>query len=137
VSQRRTAQSSKGSWPAGGRPLIDGVSPLGFEPVTDRILAEIVRRIVAALQPQKIILFGSYVYGAPSNDSDVDLLVILDTNAPPADRYLSVSRLIRPRPFPVDILVKTPAEVERGLKEGDVFIVEIVTKGQVLYERGQ
>ncbi len=112
-----------------------GVQPPGFEPVTEEALKEIVCRITSGLKPEKIILFGSYVYGTPSADSDVDLLVIMETDARPADRYLAVSRLLRPRPFPLDILVKTPQEIAQALAKGDFFIREIITKGRVLYER--
>jgi predicted nucleotidyltransferase len=122
-------------WPAGGTRLAPGVQPPGFLPVTEEILAEIVRRLVAALNPEKIILFGSYVYGFPCGDSDVDLLVITQTSARPADRYVAVSRVIRPRPFPLDILVKTPDEIAGALAKGDSFIEEIVTRGRVLYAR--
>jgi uncharacterized protein len=122
-------------WPAGGTRLAPGIQPPGFLPVTEEILAEIIRRLVAALNPEKIILFGSYVYGSPSGDSDVDLLVIMQTTARPADHYVAVSRVIRPRPFPLDILVKTPDEIAGALAKGDSFIEEIVTRGRVLYAR--
>ena len=82
-----------------------------------------------------MILFGSYAYGAPTPDSDVDLLVILDTDASATERYLAVSRSLYPRPFPVDIIVKTPGEIERALRVGDFFIKEILSQGRVLYER--
>ncbi|HYY16675.1 MAG TPA: nucleotidyltransferase domain-containing protein [Gammaproteobacteria bacterium] len=131
----REESMGEGRWPAEGTPLVAGVQPPGFDPVTQEVLAEIVRRIVAALHPDKIILFGSYVYGTPSGDSDVDLLIILETKARPVDRYVAVSRLIRPRPFPLDILVKTPDEIAQALQKGDSFIHEIVTRGRVLYER--
>ena len=87
--------------------MVANVQAPGFAPVTKGTLNEIVRRIVRVLRPEKIILFGSYGYGAPTNDSDVDSLVIMETNDRPADRYLAVSRLIRPRPFPLDILGST------------------------------
>jgi uncharacterized protein len=122
-------------WPVGNTPLVAGVQPPGFAPVTEEVLAEIVRRIVTALHPEKIVLFGSYAYGKPSGDSDVDLLVILETHARPVDRYLAVSRLLRPRPCPLDILVKTPNEIREGVKQGSAFIREIITQGRVLYER--
>jgi predicted nucleotidyltransferase len=122
-------------WPSGGTPLVAGVQPPGFASVTEEALGDVVHRIVAELQPDKIILFGSYVYGTACNDSDVDLLVIMETSARPADRYLAVSRLIRPRPFPLDILVKTPGEIAHALEKGDFFVREIVTQGRVLYER--
>jgi len=115
--------------------MVANVQAPGFVPVTKGTLNEIVRKIVRALRPEKIILFGSYGYGSPTNDSDVDLLVIMETNDRPADRYLAVSRLIRPRPFPLDILVKTPVEITQALEKGDFFIREIVTNGQPLYER--
>jgi predicted nucleotidyltransferase len=116
-------------WPTGGTPLAAGVQPAGFGPVTKEILAEVVRCITSALRPEKIILFfGSYVWGTPSSDSDVDLLVIMETNARPADRYMAVSRLIRPRPFPLDIVVRTPDEIAQALEKGDSFIYEIMTQ---------
>jgi predicted nucleotidyltransferase len=103
--------------------------------VTEEALQEMVHRLATGLHPQKIMLFGSYVSGIPSADSDVDLLVIVDTQARPVDRYVRVSRLLRPRPFPLDILVKTPAEIMQALDREDPFIGEIMTRGRVLYER--
>ena len=94
-----------------------------------------VNRIVRELQPDKIILFGSYAYGTPTPDSDVDLLVIMQTDKQSSDRTWEVARLLIPRPFPVDILVRTPVEIQQALAQGDFFIQEIVTQGKVLYER--
>ncbi|MBM4458470.1 MAG: nucleotidyltransferase domain-containing protein [Chloroflexi bacterium] len=111
------------------------VTSTGFRiPVSDA-LPEVVRRLVAALQPEKIILFGSYAYGKSTPDSDVDLLVVMETSAPDKERYLAVCRLLRPRPFPVDILVRTPQELAHALDKGDFFIREITSQGKVLYER--
>jgi predicted nucleotidyltransferase len=133
--QEQETDMGEDRWPQGGTRLVAGVQPLGFGPVTEEVLAEIVRRIVVTLHPEKVILFGSYVYGTPSDDSDVDLLVILNSRARPVDRYLAVSRLLRPRPFPLDILVKTPEEITQALQKGDAFIREIMSQGRVLYER--
>ncbi len=111
------------------------ITPTGFlAPVADK-LPEVVERLVTRLHPNKIILFGSYAYGKPTPDSDVDLLVILETDASATERYLAVSRLLYPRPFPVDILVRTPREIKEALRTGDFFIHEIVSQGRVLYER--
>jgi predicted nucleotidyltransferase len=115
--------------------VVAGVQPPGFAAVTQEVLQAMVHRLVTGLHPRKIILFGSYGYGTPTADSDVDLLVILDTLARPADRYLRVSRLLRPRPFPLDLLVKTPAEIAQALERNDAFIREIIAQGRVLYER--
>jgi predicted nucleotidyltransferase len=119
----------------GGVEARAALSPIGFSSPVAALLPGVVQRIVQALQPEKVVLFGSYAYGAPSPDSDVDLLIIMETSASRADRYLAVSRLLRPRPFPVDILVKTPSEISKALAEGDFFVREILSRGQVLYER--
>jgi predicted nucleotidyltransferase len=115
--------------------LLADVHPAGFRPVTVEMLADIIQRIVNGLRPDKIILFGSYAYGNPGQDSDLDLLVILNTTVRPAERAVMVSRLLRPRPFPMDILVRTPEEIEDRLKASDTFIQEVMSKGVVLYER--
>ena len=125
----------KQACPANGKPLFREVRNPYFLQVTEEILAEIVRRIVAAFTPEKIILFGSYAYGAPSVDSDVDLLVIQKTNLQRVERSVAISELILPRPFPVDILVKTPNEIQDALNKNDPFIKEIINRGRVLYEQ--
>jgi predicted nucleotidyltransferase len=107
----------------------------GFAPVTNELLQNVIQRIVAGVQPQKIILFGSYAYGTPSPDSDLDILVIMNTTKRPAERILDISRLLRPRPFPMDILVRTPSEIAAALKHKDSFIQEILTNGKLLYEQ--
>ena len=109
---------------------------IAFGPISET-LPKAVHRIVETLHPEKVILFGSHAYGKPTPDSDVDLLVILETSAPDKERYLAVCRLLRPCPFPVDILVRTPQEVSRVLEKGDFFMREILSQGKVLYERRQ
>ena len=112
------------------------VCPTGFPPVA-KTLPRAVKRIVTELKPEKIILFGSYAYGKPTPDSDVDLFVIMKTNIKrQADRYVLVSSLLNPRDFPVDIIVHTPAEIKRELSvKGNFFIRDIMTNGKALYEK--
>ena len=115
------------------------IRPTGFPPVS-KTLPQAIKRIAAEIKPIKIILFGSYAYGAPTPDSDVDLLVIMETNGNYWEKYRAISMLLYPRKFPVDILVKTPKEVEEALnggKDNSFFIREIVRKGKVLYDRHQ
>jgi predicted nucleotidyltransferase len=106
-----------------------------FQTPLSAALIDVVQRIVTTLKPEQVILFGSYAYGQPTPDSDVDLLVIMNTSVPDKERYLAVCRLLRPRPFPVDILVRTPQEIAKALAKGDFFIREITSRGKVLYER--
>lgn len=94
-----------------------------------RFSDEIARRF----KPERIILFGSYAYGKPTPDSDVDLLVVM----PQHQRRRKMSVVMRwavPRTFPLDLLVRSQREVNRRLKWGDCFLQEITTKGEVLYE---
>jgi predicted nucleotidyltransferase len=128
VSQtRRKSRNSRRAIPA--------ITPIGSDAPVSKTLPIAVRRIARALRPHKIILFGSYAYGNPTPDSDVDLLVVMKTRASSAERSWAVSRLLIPRPFPVDILVKTPQEMTRALHGGNFFINEIVSQGWVLYEQ--
>jgi len=101
-------------------PIRTKMHPVGFPPVS-KTLPQAVKKIVETLKPEKIILFGSYAYGNPTPDSDVDLLVIMKTNATQKERYLAVARLLRPRQFPVDIIVRTPKEIEHALKNRGYF----------------
>ena len=111
--------------------------PVGLKVSVGKSLRPAIQKIVAELRPEKVILFGSYAYGTPSPHSDVDLLVIMKTNASLKERSWAVSRLLLPRPFPVDILVKTPKEIEKSLKTGDFFLQDILTRGKVLYDRSK
>ena len=90
------------------------------------------RRIAERFQPDKIILFGSYAYGKPHEESDVDLLVIMRTkNA--IDQSIRISLAFK-RLFSLDLIVRTPWQIERGLKDDNWFLREIIEKGKVLYE---
>jgi predicted nucleotidyltransferase len=94
-----------------------------------------VEDIVQHFCPVKVILFGSYAWGTPRKDSDVDLLVIMESDQRPAHRSAEISLACRPRGLPVGFLVKTPAEIAHRLKIGDPFLKRILEKGTVLYAR--
>ncbi|GAB4541911.1 MAG: hypothetical protein Fur002_11200 [Anaerolineales bacterium] len=111
--------------------------PAGLKVSVGKSLRPAIQKVVAELNPEKIILFGSYAYGVPNPHSDVDLLIIMKTRDALKDRSWAVSRLLLPRPFPVDILVKTPLEVKKALASGDFFLKEILTRGKILYERSK
>jgi predicted nucleotidyltransferase len=104
-------------------------------PVTESLLREITGRIVDAFAPEKVVLFGSRATGTPRTDSDVDLLVIMETEGSPIQRAVAVKRVCRPRFVAMDVLVKTPEEVTTQLRQGNHFLRQILEEGQVLYER--
>lgn len=91
----------------------------------------LVQRIAERFRPELIILFGSYAYGKPNEESDVDLLVVMPTES--EVRQAHRIRAAFPRSFRVDIHVRTPENLRWRLKEGDWFLREIVGKGQVLH----
>ncbi len=99
------------------------------------IVNQVVEKIKAQYQPEKIILFGSYAWGKPTSDSDIDLFIIMESNLRRDERAVQISDLFPDRLFPLDIIVYTPEEVELSIKRGNPFTKEILTKGGVLYER--
>lgn len=101
--------------------------------VTLRDIQKIAGQIVERFQPQRIILFGSYAEGKPTHDSDVDLLVVMETEENPMHVAGLISAAID-HPFPLDILVRRPAELDAYLAEKSIFETEVVTRGITLYE---
>lgn len=91
------------------------------------------RRIGREFQAHKIVLFGSYARGVTTDDSDVDLLVILPFEGKSVYQSVKIRLRLRP-PFPVDLIVRTPEKVRERLRMGDDFIQEILEEGKVLYE---
>src|SRR3989338_2212072 len=100
----------------------------------DQKLKEITEKIVKEYQPERIILFGSWAWGNPHENSDIDIFIVKDTDLPSLKRIEALDRLFSRRAFPMDFLVYTPEQVERGMAKGDLFVQDIITKGKVLYE---
>lgn len=98
-----------------------------------RVIRCFARHVAERFCPDKIILFGSHAYGTPHADSDVDILVIMPTRNQ-LDQAVKIDLACDP-PFPLDIIVRTPHNVEWRLAEGESFLREITTKGKVLYEK--
>ena len=91
------------------------------------------QQIVEKFQPERIILFGSYAYGQPNEDSDVDLLVILPFDEMPVHTAIAIRRQIK-SPFPLDLIARTSEQIQQRLDMGDFFIQDIINKGHILYE---
>jgi len=103
--------------------------------VTESLLREITQHIVESFNPEKVILFGSQASGTSRADSDIDLLVIMDSHLPALQRAVEVKRACRPRFVSMDVLVKTPEELATRLQQGNLFLRQILEQGRVLYER--
>ena len=96
-------------------------------------ILNLVQKIIEDFQPQKIILFGSYAYGQPRDDSDIDLLVILPFTEKKSQKSLEILNKIKPI-FALDLLVRTPSEIQQRLEWRDFLLQEIFEKGKILYE---
>src|SRR5437773_4943680 len=98
-----------------------------------RLIRRFARQVAEKFHPEQIILFGSHAYGTPHADSDVDILVVMPARNQ-IDQAVQIDRVLDP-PFPLDLIVRTPRKLAAGLKEGNDFLREIVTRGKVLYEK--
>ncbi len=95
----------------------------------------IVDIIVEKYDPEKIILFGSHAYGSPQPWSDIDLLVVMESGRHPVAVSQEMLRHLPPAMFSIDIVVRTPKTIQRRIALGDTFLKEIISRGQVMYER--
>lgn len=102
-----------------------------------KLLSEVVEKLISKYKPLSIILYGSYAQGNPTEDSDIDLLILKKTNKRRVDRFIQVKKIIyNPNnKIPISPLVYNPEEIEERLRIGDDFIKEIFQKGTILYEK--
>jgi len=98
-----------------------------------RLIHRFAREVAERFRPEKIILFGSYAYGQPHADSDVDILVIMPARNE-LDQAVKICLAVDYN-FPLDLLVRTPKNLAWRLAEGDSFLREVMDQGKVLYEK--
>jgi predicted nucleotidyltransferase len=101
--------------------------------IPEGVVRELVHRIVEGFHPRQIILFGSYAAGNPGPESDVDLLVIMDTSLRGAEQSQTIRKFVNPL-FGTDILVYTPEQIQQRLEWGDSFLKSILEEGVIVYE---
>ena len=93
------------------------------------------RDLVDKFRPERVILFGSYAQGCPTEDSDVDLLVVMDHPGRDVEQAFKIRRSIK-RDFPLDLVVRKPQEFRRRLSRKDTFLSTVCNEGRTLYARG-
>jgi uncharacterized protein len=98
-------------------------------------IEDIIFRIATKFNPDKIILFGSYATGNPNIDSDLDLLIIKDSNLPRHKRSFEIQKSLIGSRIPMDIIVYTNKEFEKERKEKYSFLNSAIKISKVLYER--
>lgn len=98
------------------------------------LLDQITERLVAALKPEQIILFGSYAYGEPTEDSDIDLLVVVaDADEPRYRRARQAYKALRGISIPMDVIVMTREEVQRKVNVHSSLVSQAIREGKLLY----
>jgi len=106
--------------------------------ITPRQIKALASRIAEHFRPVKIILFGSYAYGTPREDSDLDLLIVMPVGGKAViDKAVEIYRAmdaLEVLPHAIDLMVRTPAQLRRRIAQNDFFTREIVEKGKILYE---
>ena len=105
------------------------------ERIPQEAIDQVVQQIVEQFKPQKIILFGSYARGNPRPESDVDLLIVLDTPLKESKQSLEIRRHLGVM-FGLDLVVYTPQHLIDRVEMGDWFLRDILKEGKVLYESG-
>jgi len=100
--------------------------------ISRRQIRELSEQIVREFKPDRIILFGSHAYGRPTDDSDLDLLVVMPFRGKDFRQAVRIASRL-PAHLPVDVIVRTPETLRRRLDLGDFFLREIIEKGRVLY----
>jgi len=105
--------------------------------VDEKLLQEIVRRIVSAINAKKIILFGSWAYGKPHEGSDLDILVIVEklSTSSRREERIKIRTLLQDILIPQDIIVATIEDVEEWKNVPQAFITKIIKEGKVIYEK--
>ena len=103
--------------------------------VSVKLMQEVVRRIVSAVNPDKILLFGSYAYGHPHEGSDLDILVIMDSQLPRYKRAVPIYRSLAGLFVPKDVVVYSPEEVKSWGTVPQAFITNVLKKSRLLYEK--
>ncbi len=101
----------------------------------ERLLEHVTQTIVEHFHPKRIVLFGSHARGEVGPDSDLDLFIEMESSRRPPERAIEVSSVFGLRPWPMDIVVYTPQEVERLKKMKGTLLSLIEKEGKVLYER--
>jgi predicted nucleotidyltransferase len=97
-------------------------------------IEDVVRQIAQKFHPRTIILFGSYAYGNPHPESDVDLLVVMDKPTKETQQAIRITQSLERDWFGLDLIVCTPEKLKNRIALGDSVLRQIIRKGKVLYE---
>ncbi|HSB02121.1 MAG TPA: nucleotidyltransferase domain-containing protein [Anaerolineales bacterium] len=98
-----------------------GIMGIKMEKISQRTISSFARQVARQFNPQMIILFGSYAYGKPTEDSDVDILVVMPFKGPNPEKATEIWMAPKPR-FPIDIMVRKSAELKKTIGDGGLLL---------------
>ena len=101
--------------------------------ISDESIQNLADQIVERFHPERIILFGSYAYGNPKHDSDVDMLVVMPFEGSSLKTAVELRNSVT-HDFPIDFIVRTPVNLRWRIENEDFFLREITERGKGLYE---
>jgi predicted nucleotidyltransferase len=90
--------------------------------------------LLKGYSPEKVILFGSQARACSDSYSDIDLIVVKETEKPFLDRTKELLKIIKPT-FAIDIIVYTPDEFQKMLSQGNAFLEHVLEEGEIIYEK--
>src|SRR6266705_1401639 len=96
-------------------------------------IRQLCTRIAREFKPEKIILFGSHAYGQPTPESDLDVMVVMQFAGDPLEPAVTMLNRLNML-IPIDLLVRTPEQIQQRLEMGDSFMRDIIERGKVIYE---
>ena len=108
---------------------------MNMRAITDELVREVTQKIVERFNPKRVIAFGSYARGEHDPESDLDLIVELESEKPFWERTIEVGRLFVPRDWALDLLVYTPEEFAEHQQVWGTLVSLISEEAKVLYER--
>ena len=103
--------------------------------VDEQEIKRVAARLGKAADAQQVILFGSHARGEAGENSDVDLMIIAESDLPRFKRSRKLYKQLQPYPFGMDLVVYTPREIERGKKSHVSFVSAVLREGKTLYVR--
>lgn len=103
--------------------------------ISEHVIKKVAERIGIASNAERVILFGSHARGNAAEGSDVDLMIIAESDLPRFKRSRKLYKLFRPYPFGMDLVVYTPEEVDKGKRSPISFVSSVLREGKTLYGR--